>query len=71
MKQQNKQNIDTVNSQTPSIKQDIGGLGLERTKNLIMTQLNEQNEIISGSFSDLQSLKDNAHQMVKLSPNNK
>jgi len=48
----------------------VGGLGLERTKNLIMTQLNEQKEIISGSFSDLQSLKDNAHQMVILSLEN-
>jgi hypothetical protein len=30
-----------------------------------MSQINEQNDMISGSFTDIQSLKANAQQMVK------
>jgi len=55
-----------MNFVRPTTTSVVTGLGLERTKNLIMTQHKENREVISGSFTDIQSLKGNAKQMVKL-----
>jgi hypothetical protein len=41
-------------------------MGLERTKNIVMTQIKENTEMLSGAFSDINSLKANAQQMVIL-----
>jgi hypothetical protein len=48
----------------PSSATEVTGMGLERTRNIIMTQMKENREVISGSFTDMQSLKGNAQQMV-------
>jgi hypothetical protein len=44
---------------------EVTGLGFERTKNIIISQMKENKEVISGSFTDIQSLKANAQQMVE------
>jgi len=49
---------------TRSSVSEVTGLGMERTKNLIMTQMKENKDVISGSFTDIQSLRGNAQQMV-------
>jgi hypothetical protein len=46
------------------INSNITGMGLERTKNIIMNQIQENTNMISDSFSDINSLKTNAQQMV-------
>lgn len=54
--------MNETNSQP---KYEVVGLGIERTKNLIISQINDQNSSIKNSFSDIASLKVNAEQMVK------
>ena len=53
-----------TNEPKPSVSY-VSGLGLERTKNIINTQLNDQNQMIIGSFTDLESMKLNAKLMVQ------
>jgi hypothetical protein len=60
----NKPEPDQVDS---SKSVQVVGMGLERAKNIIRTQMQENTELISGSFSDIGSLKSNAQQMIDLS----
>jgi hypothetical protein len=46
------------------VPNQVSGLGIERTKNIIISQIDDQNKAIKGSFTDIQSLKANAEQMV-------
>jgi hypothetical protein len=48
------------------ISNQVSGLGIERTKKLIISQIDDQNKVIKNSFTDIQSLKTNAEQMVRI-----
>ena len=49
---------------TPTPK--VGGLGMDRVKNMVRSKLSAQNQIIQGSFSDIGSLRQNAEQMIAI-----
>jgi hypothetical protein len=60
--------VSQVPNDSPEIKTlQVSGLGLERTMNIIRSQHKENTDLISGSFSDITSLKTNAQQMIDLS----
>jgi hypothetical protein len=56
-----------TSSDSPEKMFQVSGLGLERTKNIIRSQMQGNTDLISGSFSDINSLKTNAQQMIDLS----
>ena len=65
-----KQNINLSNMSNNSILStnsqttQMGGLGMDRVKNMMRNKLDNQRQIISGSFNDINSLKQNAEQMI-------
>lgn len=58
-----KQNAEPIQTYQNS---SVGGLGIERTKNLMMQKMKNESQLISGSFSDIQSLRTNAQAMIDL-----
>jgi hypothetical protein len=64
-----------VNTSQPEIglglgdsgKSQPGGMGIDRVKNMIRSTMQENTDLIAGSFSDITSLKTNAQQMIDLS----
>ena len=43
-----------------------GGVGMSRIQNLMRKKIDNQNKMISGSFNDIQSLRENAEAMISL-----
>ena len=64
---QNK-NLSTMTNNsiisTSSQATQMGGLGMDRVKNMMRSKLNTQQQMISGSFNDINSLRQNAEQMI-------
>ena len=52
----------------PAFSSQIGGsgLGMARIQNLMKQKMAQQNQMIQGSFSDIQSLRQNAKEMIEL-----
>ena len=63
-------NLQNNNNNEPqfTINNEIGegGIGISRIQNLMRKKINNQNKLISGSFNDIQSLRENAEAMISL-----
>ena len=63
-------NFQNNNNNEPqfTINNEIGegGIGISRIQNLMRKKINNQNKLISGSFNDIQSLRENAEAMISL-----
>ena len=63
--QNNNSNTNSVLSATSASTQ-MGGLGMDRVKNMMRSKLDNQQQMISGSFNDIDSLRQNAEQMISI-----
>ena len=63
-------NFQNNNNNVPqfTINNEIGegGVGISRIQNLMRKKINNQNQMISSSFNDIQSLRENAEAMISL-----
>lgn len=61
-KQNNMNNM--INQNKANVQ--MGGLGMDRVKNMMRANLNNQQQMISGAFNDIDSLRQNAEQMISI-----
>ena len=64
--QSQNNNINNTNSILSQNSTQVGGLGMDRVKNMMRSKLDTQQKMISGSFNDIDSLRQNAEQMISI-----